>query len=85
LARRRAQTISLVDLGKPANNAKNRIRPCLVRRAGHCVVARTLRIAADMRVARASHCPARRYHHFDRHKSFGREAIAKQIFAQGDD
>jgi dolichol-phosphate mannosyltransferase len=64
LARRRAQTISLVDLGKPANNAKNRIRPCLVRRAGHCVVARSLRIAADRLAARASHCPARRYHHF---------------------
>jgi hypothetical protein len=53
-----------VDLGKPANNAKNRSRPCLVRRAEHCVVARSLLINTDILVVRASPCPARRYHHF---------------------
>ena len=49
---------------KPDNDAKSRPGPVLARRAGHCVVARSSRIHADMLVARAAHCPARRSHHF---------------------
>jgi hypothetical protein len=37
--------MSLVDLGKPDNNAKNRSGPELARRAGHCVIARSSRLA----------------------------------------
>ena len=32
------------DFGQPDNAVQKPLRPCLARRAGHCVVARSLRI-----------------------------------------
>jgi hypothetical protein len=56
--------MSLADLGQPDDDAQSHPGPVLARRAGHRGVARFSRIPADMLVARALRCPARRCHHF---------------------